>query len=346
MIANQLNFQVGNREIYMSTIKEVSKLANVSLMTVSRAINAPDTVSEKTLMKVKAAIEKLQYVPNLSAQRIRGSESAGKTIGILSFNASTTPFAVELLGSIEFFAKQSGWNTFTVHSSKNPPSKSCVAQLISHRPDAIIICSMLIQYVSIPDELRNFRIVLANCASANLEATYFIPNDEQGQYEATKAALLRGYKKPFMLSLPTTSYVYAARYKGFLRACTELKIKMDDTYHRSLESHDGYEEVISILADKTASVSSLPDLIVCGNDRIALLVYQYLMTKGFRIPADIAVLGYDNMIGMRGVFYPPLSTVQLPFFEIGKKAVRHLSEKNTDPREYQIFCPLILGNSL
>lgn len=329
----------------MSTIKEVSKLANVSLMTVSRAINAPHTVSAKTLLKVRDAIEQLQYVPNLSAQRIRGSSSAGKTIGVLSLSASTTPFAVELLRAIELFAKQSGWNIFTVHSSENPPNRESITQLMSHRPDAVIICSMLLQSVSIPDELSVLPIVLANCVAANGKAAAFIPNDEQGQYESTKAALMRGYKKPFFLSLPKTSYVHAAREKGFLRACAEQSIKLDTTYQYSLEHHDAYDEVIHVLTDLLSDKANVPDLIVCGNDRIALLAYQYLMTRGIRIPDNIAVLGYDNMISMRGLFYPPLTTVELPFFEMGKQSVTYLLASANEPYEHELPCPLIPGES-
>ncbi|WP_163593508.1 substrate-binding domain-containing protein, partial [Klebsiella variicola] len=52
------------------------------------------------------------------------------------------------------------------------------------------------------------------------------------------------------------------------------------------------------------------DSVVCGNDRIALMVYQTLLAQGLRIPEDVAVVGYDNMVGIGDLFLPPLSTVQ------------------------------------
>ncbi len=66
------------------------------------------------------------------------------------------------------------------------------------------------------------------------------------------------------------------------------------------------------------------DSVVCGNDRIAFMVYQTLLAQGLRIPEDVAVVGYDNMVGIGDLFLPPLSTVQLPHYEIGRLSALHI----------------------
>lgn len=63
---------------------------------------------------------------------------------------------------------------------------------------------------------------------------------------------------------------------------------------------------------------------ICGNDRIAFMVYQTLLAKGIRIPQDIGVIGYDNHVGIGNLFLPPLSTVQLPHYEIGRLSTLHI----------------------
>ena len=66
------------------------------------------------------------------------------------------------------------------------------------------------------------------------------------------------------------------------------------------------------------------DSVICGNDRIAFMVYQTLLGQGLRIPQDVAVVGYDNMVGIGDLFLPPLSTVQLPHYDIGRLSALHI----------------------
>lgn len=75
----------------MASLKDVAKLANVSLMTVSRALNSPERLKPETLARVQLAIEQTSYVPDLSAKKIRGAHASPKTIGVLALDTVTTP---------------------------------------------------------------------------------------------------------------------------------------------------------------------------------------------------------------------------------------------------------------
>jgi DNA-binding LacI/PurR family transcriptional regulator len=88
------------------------------------------------------------------------------------------------------------------------------------------------------------------------------------------------------------------------------------------------------------------DILVCGNDRIAFCAYQWLLGRGLKIPDDVAVLGYDNMIGIAELFMPPLTTVQLPYYEIGRQAATHLIETLDVSGTRPVDCPLVLRASL
>lgn len=76
----------------MASLKDVAKLANVSLMTVSRALNTPERLKPETLARVQAAIAETNYVPDLSAKKIRGARATPSTIGVLALDTVTTPF--------------------------------------------------------------------------------------------------------------------------------------------------------------------------------------------------------------------------------------------------------------
>ena len=87
------------------------------------------------------------------------------------------------------------------------------------------------------------------------------------------------------------------------------------------------------------------DVVICGNDRIAFVAYQLLLSKGFRIPEDVAVVGYDNTVGMSYLFIPSLTTVELPHYEMGKQAALHLIEHRENSYTHLLRCPLIIGKS-
>ena len=147
----------------MASLKDVARLANVSLMTVSRAINNPELLKPETLKQVQQAIESLNYVPDFSARKIRGKGSRVSTVGVLALDTATTPFSVEIILSIEQTARQFGWSSFVVNITSSEDSERAVRQLLSQRPDGIIYTTMGLREVTIPEGLHNNRLVLANC---------------------------------------------------------------------------------------------------------------------------------------------------------------------------------------
>ncbi|HFU8927002.1 TPA: substrate-binding domain-containing protein, partial [Escherichia coli] len=88
------------------------------------------------------------------------------------------------------------------------------------------------------------------------------------------------------------------------------------------------------------------DSVICGNDRIAFMVYQTLLTQGIRIPQDIAVLGYDNLVGIGNLFLPPLSTVQLPHYEIGRLSTLHIINGDTHRDKVIVESPWLPRESI
>lgn len=88
------------------------------------------------------------------------------------------------------------------------------------------------------------------------------------------------------------------------------------------------------------------DSVICGNDRIAFMVYQTLLARGLRIPQDVAVVGYDNMVGIGDLFFPSLSTVQLPHYDIGRLSAQHIINGDSHRETVKVASPWLPRESL
>lgn len=331
----------------MASLKDVAKLAGVSLMTVSRALNSPEKLSPKTYQVVKHAIETLNYVPNFAAQNIRGT--AGKTIGVLSLGTATTPFSVEIILAIEKTVRKYGWHSFTINTFEGDEKEleQAIEQLISHRPSAIIIARNGLKKIRIPQKLQRFPIVLANCVSDDLAVASYIPNDFQGQFEIAQRIVKKGYKRPLYLHIPENYIATEQRKLAFEKAWFAQPNPAEPVhFFMAANSENYFDGALPLFELMPENPKDFPfDVIICGNDRIALIAYQYLLSLGLRIPEDVAITGFDNMVGIAELFLPPLTTVQLPHYEIGEQATLHLIEGQTNTLTHYVDCPVKVRES-
>ncbi|APQ12016.1 sucrose operon repressor [Pseudomonas oryzihabitans] len=331
----------------MPSVKDVARLAGVSAMTVSRALNNPEKLGAETLTRIQSAIQTLGYVPDLAARRIRGGRSSGKTIGVFALGTATTPFAVDLLLGLERTTREHGWNLFILNLLEDRPSPEDIELMLAHRPDGIVFSSMYLRALAVPSGLGERPVVLSNCYAEGAAVACYVPDDAEGQYQAVRTALARGYRRPLSINLPRPSPAWPLRQEGLLRACREAGLADDALGQYDLSTDDAYDETRLELERRFATTAATPDLLICGNDRIALVAYQWLLARGLRIPQDVAVLGYDNMVGVAELFHPPLTTVQLPHFELGREAALHLIEGRANDRaRHQLACPLVDRASL
>lgn len=330
----------------MASLKDVAKLANVSLMTVSRVLNDPKRVKPETLSRVQEAILQLNYVPDLSARQVRRVGSRNKTIGVLALDTVTTPFSVEITLSIEETARAYGWNSFVVNMFTDDNPDDIVDLLLAHRPGGIIFTTMGLREVSIPPRLLEHPCVLANCENTGEPVASYIPDDEQGQYTAVQALLAAGYSRPLCLHLPVNHLATLRRSRGLDRACREAGINPDTLEHCYMQYGDEhYRDVPEMLLAHIDQGKPRFDSVICGNDRIAFMVYQTLLTQGIRIPQDIAVLGYDNLVGIGNLFLPPLSTVQLPHYELGRLSTLHIINGDNHRDKVLVESPWLMRES-
>ncbi len=121
------------------------------------------------------------------------------TVGVLALDTATTPFSVEIILSIEQTARQFGWSSFVVNITSSEDSERAVRQLLSQRPDGIIYTTMGLREVAIPETLHNNRLVLANCIDKNGQFPAYVPDDFNGQFNAVKRLIEKGYQSSLSL---------------------------------------------------------------------------------------------------------------------------------------------------
>lgn len=332
----------------MASIKDVSKLAGVSTMTVSRVINNPDKVKPATLKKVNEAIRTLNYTPDYSAQKMR-SKGAGayqdSTIGVLALEVATTPFSVGINYSIEQTAQEKGWNSLIFNTSEPTPSDETVDRILSHKPAGIIFATMGLREVVVPDRLKELPLVLANCFSNDHNIPSYVPDDAKGQFLGIQHLIKQGHKKPLFIMLHPEQPALPLRLSGIEKACQDTHVAMDDFRFTHMAEPCNYHDTITII-DQAIAQNYDFDSIVCGNDRIALVAYMHLHRIGKSIPHDVAILGYDNMDEVADLFVPGLTTIQLPHRELGKQAALHIIENRQNNGLIKLPCPLIERESV
>jgi DNA-binding LacI/PurR family transcriptional regulator len=322
----------------LPSIRDVAEAAGVSPMTVSRVLNTPELVAEPTRAKVLKAIQDLDYVVNELARQI--GTGRRPYIGILSLGVATTPFAVEIISAVEQVTREHGWRAYIVNSFSHDPSTGVLDHILALRPEGIIIATVGHHIIHVHERLIRSGVVLASCQTAQKGTTCYVPDEEQGEYDGVCRLLEKGYRRPICIHLPERFVAMSLRRKGMERAFQQFNIPAKSQHHFILHDEPDYLESVHFL-DQALAKRPTPDCLICGNDRVAFVAYQYLLSRGLRIPKDMGILGFDNMVGVSDLFVPPLSTVRLPYEEIGRAAALHFIQKRKIARIHRIPCPFI-----
>jgi DNA-binding LacI/PurR family transcriptional regulator len=317
-------------------------------MTVSRVLNSPQLVAKSTRERVQTTIRDLDYLVNELVGPL--GKPRRPFISILALNVATTPYSVSITFAIEQVAREHGWGTYLINTFSNNPPANVLDSLLSLRPQGVVFATMGHRTVNVHERLIRAGVVLANCQTTQKGVACYVPDDEQGQHEGVINLLAKGYRRPICIHLPEGGTATSLRRKGMHRAFNEFNIAERDQSHFTLAHKPDNSVQFRNEADFLQTVTFLnealakrprPDCVICGNDRVALVAYQHLLALGFHIPNDIGILGFDDMVGIVGLFLPPLSTIRLPHEEIGQAAALHIIRGRKKSRIYRIACPFV-----
>jgi LacI family transcriptional regulator len=330
------------------TIEDIARIAEVSRGTVSRVLNAHPSVSDDTRQKVLAVIEQYGYRPNFSARHMRTDSSNLVGFGLITDEVITTPYAVDMIRGAQETLWRLGKVMLVVNAGYGTDmTEASLEALLERRVEGVIYAAMYHRAVQLPAQMSQVSIVLANCYAADRSLPSVVPDEVAGGYTAVHHLLAKGHRRIGFINLPHAPDTHApvpaslGRLEGYKRALAEYDTPFDPALIRTTDNdpHTHYQLTMDLM-----TLPNPPTAIFCGNDRTALGCYGALAQLGLRIPQDVAVVGFDNQTDIAQGLYPPLTTMQLPHYDMGKWAVEYLMSKPTEhtaPIQHTLNCPLV-----
>lgn len=319
----------------MVTIYDVARMAGVSRSTVSRVLNDRKEVNEETRARVKDAIRKLNYSPNISAQ-VLASQSTN-TIGVVSFG--TKSFYSNFMDGIYYYADEKGYGT--IFGVNNPVNKTKINYLnmMHGRVDGIIFLGGTVtrnELVRLLD--MNYPLVLIENDIRFPGVTSVNVDDYHGAYQATRYLIQLGHKKIAHIKGNPESHGAMERYKGFSQALEDHNLEVNTNLVKvgNYLFDDGYRASLELLDEN-------PDIeaVFCANDNMAIAFIKAAFEKGFRVPDDISVIGFDDVSDQELLIknMPRLTTIRQPYQEMAKHAVEALIKmiNHEEPISNEVF---------
>jgi LacI family transcriptional regulator len=304
------------------TLREVAERAGVSIKTVSRIANGDAAVHAKTREKVQHLLSALNYVPNHAARQMRSGTSS--IFGLMTDAIATTPYSVDIVRGAQSALKESHQTLLIASSDGEAEREGELWRMFrAHRVAGVVYASMYHRPHEVGHPAFDKSIVLANCFARSQDRPSIIPDDEEGGYRQAKHILGLGHRRIGVITLIEGIEATRLRSIGMRRAFAEAGVAFDERREVSGYSGTVGKEVSCVIARATAMLQqqNRPTAIICGNDTVAMQVYAAAASLGLSIPQDLSVIGFDDLRLISETLYPQLTTVALPYFDIGRKAI-------------------------
>ncbi|MCW5719984.1 MAG: LacI family DNA-binding transcriptional regulator [Devosia sp.] len=313
----------------MATIYDVAKAAGVSPKTVSRVMNGDAPVNEKTRAAVETAMAQLNYVPSSAARTMRSQRSGliGMITGAISavheFEDAGLPEIYLVQGAQRVFAQANRTLLIADSGGRADRIPALLQTFREHRVEGVLYVADYHQQVSLPQSLRDGRIVLANCFDAE-DTPCVLPDDEGGQFALVDGLIRRGHRRIAYLTLPEHYAACALRVSGYRRAHAENGVEIDERLIQvgALPSPTHEFDLLWDALDRVLRAE--PTVICCANDKMAMRVYGLLRERGLAIPREMSVAGYDDYRTIAEHLHPGLTSAQLPYAAMGARAADKL----------------------
>jgi DNA-binding LacI/PurR family transcriptional regulator len=318
----------------MVNYNDIAKIAQVSSTTVSHVINKTRFVSPETRKKVLEAMQKLNYKPNLLARSL--ATGVTHTIGLVISDIKN-PFYPEIIQGVEELAVKSDYNIFLCNTDYDiEKGLKSIGALIRKKVDGIIIASSQADkflFKEIVESTIPFVLVDWNENKINADSIYF--NFESGIKEAIEYLISLGHKKIYFIG-PKDLKTAKIRKNNFINIIK--KYENENISYKIIEGNHKIDGGISA-AKEIEKENSMPTAVICSNDLTAIGLMKTLQADGIKIPDKISIIGLDNIM-LSEIISPPLTTIELERYLIGKSAVELLLNriKNKDiPKQTRYF---------
>jgi LacI family transcriptional regulator len=305
------------------TIKDIAEKVNLSVTTVSLVLNnKAHQIPDKTKNLVLKTAKELNYHPNQLAVGLITKKT--KTIGLLLPDIRNDFFS-SLAKGIEDEARAHGWTIILCNTGDDHERElEYIDLLFSKKVDGILYCMSINtkedNFMEIKNLLDNYSMpyLLVDRFFKSTQVSTIILDHYKGGYLATKHLLDLGHRSIACITGPSHAEESNQRLEGYKKALIEANIQYDPTliiegnYH--IES--GFSALKKLPADQYSAIFSF-------NDMMAIGIYKAMKAKGIRIPQDISIIGYDDILYSQ-ILETPLTTIHQPVTRLGYSAVKEL----------------------
>lgn len=342
-----VNFMAGTNNGPMS-IREVARRAKVSIATVSRTLNNPSTVDSHTAERVRKAVEELRYFPNSQARSLVSGRS--RILGLVVSDI-TNPFFPELVKGFEDIAIERGYEIMVGSTGyRSERMAVCVRRLVERKVEGVaIMTSEMDQHLIDLMVTRKIPTVFLDVGSVHQFINNIQVDYATGINQAVEHLLNLGHTRIGFISGPLVLKSANIRRAAFLECLTRTGILEDEELVAEGDHtiDGGLEAMTRLLESKNP-----PTAVMASNDLTAIGAMRAVRRKGWIVPRDVSVIGFDD-IHFAEFVEPPLTTIALSRRELAEKAI-HALLQHVDPlrrkkaahgAEYSITPALVVRQS-
>ena len=300
-----------------ASLRDVARVARVSVGTVSNVLNRPSIVSPATLQRVRKVIDELDFVPNGFARHLRAGFS--RTIGLVVPDVSN-PFFTEVARGVEDAASKREYAVFLCNSDESTSKEEkYLNALIELQVRGVLItpADSKAERLNVLRD-RGIAVTLLDRESKNRSQCSVSVDDVRGGEIAIEHLSSLGHETIAWVNGPESIPQCADRGEGVSRAAKELGISVTTIRVPQMNADQGSEALRAFLA-----LEKIPTAIFCANDLLALGVLRSLLNEGIKVPDDISLIGYDD-IAFAPLAAIPLSSISQPAYQLGVAAAELL----------------------
>ncbi|MBN7773656.1 LacI family DNA-binding transcriptional regulator [Clostridium aminobutyricum] len=306
-------------------IKQIAKQAGVSVATVSRVLNHPESVAPETKEKIERIMQEAEYTPNWFARGLNFNKT--KTIGLMIPHI-LNPANMEIVKGVEDVARQKDYITFMCNVENDPEKERQYAESLIHRKvDGIILISSHLE----ADEIENIYsqgvpVVMIGENKGKPNVPVVRTNCQQAIFKAVNYLMEVGYRKIAILYGKTPELENKRKIEGYEQALAKEGIERNPAYIIATENNieGGY-----LGAKRFIEMQERPEVILATSDLIAFGVMDAMKDHNIRMPEEISIIGFDN-IRMSNMVDPKLTTIEKPLHKMGVVGARLLFDMIED----------------
>jgi LacI family transcriptional regulator len=315
------------------TIRDVARQAQVSVATVSRALTSPDLVRATTRERVLAVAADLGYQPNLAARGLITGKTGNIGIVVPDLN---NPFFTGVLKGVQNQARLASHAVFVADSDEDPAAEDQLVRAMAKQVDGVILCSPGIDEQQVRELADATTLVLLNRRMRGVPAA--LMNSGSGMRQVIDHLVALGHRRIAYLNGPRTSWSNKERRRGLRIAVQRHDVDLVDMGPFPPRYEGGLQAADLAMAENVTAI-------VAYNDIMALGVLARLRDRGVRVPDDVSLTGFDDLM-FGALCQPPLTTVAMPVVPAGRLAVDllldRLANRDAEVRQDELDTQLIV----